>query len=282
MVNHVMPSSLKEALSCIQDGTYTLFAGGSDLMVQHRSPAQIPPYFDKNICYIAQLSELKYIKRDDDQIRIGAMTTLEEMLDSPLVPKLFKDVIKDIASPGIRYVATLGGNICNASPAGDTLVYLYAVDAKVCFESLNEKKILPIQDVIIGPRHTILKQSEMVTEIIIPQRHDQYQTWMKVGPRKADAISKVSCVGLAEIKDDIIVDFRIAWGAVYKTVLRKPEIEAHLIGINIKDIGMHIDDMLNRYDPWIQPIDDQRSTKIYRKKVAMNILQEFIETIGRR
>jgi len=281
MVNHMIPSTLEEALSIIQDGTYMILAGGTDLMVQHRSAAQTPPRFKKNVCYINHIKELNYIVTDETSLHIGALTTLETMVHSNLVPKLLKDVISDIASPGIRNLATLAGNICNASPAGDTLVYLYAVDASVCLQSIHQKRIIPIQEFIIGPRKTIIKPDEIMTEIIIPNRHDEYQKWVKVGPRKADAISKVSLIGLATCQDDTIVDFRMAWGAVYQTVLRKPDIEKQIIGTKTRDLYKIQDHIINAYDPWIQPIDDQRSTKVYRKKVAINLLIDFIASIGK-
>lgn len=279
MVNHCIPSTLNEALQCIHDGTYMILAGGTDLMVQHRSSAQTPPRFKKNVCYINHLKELKTITQDEAYIHIGAMVTYEDILHSKVIPSLFKEVIMDIASPGIRYMATLVGNIGNASPAGDALVYLYAVDALVCIESLDQKRTLPIQEVIIGPRKTVLKPNELITEIKIPIRHDLHQSWVKVGPRKADAISKVSFIGLADVKDDQIVDCRMVWGAVYNTVLRRPEIEAKIIGLKRKEISQHIHSICDAYEPWIQPIDDQRSTKVYRKKVAMNLLKDFMETL---
>lgn len=281
MVNHVIPTSLEEALSIIQDGSYMVLAGGTDLMVQHRATSQTAPQFKQNVCYISHLNELKYIAMDATSIHVGALTTLEDMLHSTLIPDVLKEVIRDIASPGIRYLATLAGNICHASPAGDTLVYLYAVDAHVCLQSQHEKRMVPIQEFIIGPRKTIIRPDEIMTEIIMPIRQDQYQTWVKVGPRKADAISKVSFVGLASRDGNKIVDFRVAWGAVYQTVLRKPDIEKTMIGMTWMDLHHHIDDIMNAYDPWIKPIDDQRSTKEYRKKVALNLLNDFIITCGK-
>lgn len=279
MVDHMIPSTLKEALSMIQDGTCMIIAGGTDLMVQHRSSAQTLPRFKKNVCYINHLKELDYIVADDGSLHIGALTTLETILHSEHVPKLLKDVIRDIASPGIRYLATLAGNICNASPAADTLVYLYAVDASVCLQSIHQKRIVSIQEFITGPRKTILKPDEIMTEIMIPIRHHDYQKWVKVGPRKADAISKVSFIGLSSCKEDSITDFRIAWGAVYQTVLRRPDIEKQLIGTKIHDLSKIQEQITRAYDPWIQPIDDQRSTKNYRKKVAINLLSDFITSI---
>ncbi|TNF07847.1 MAG: xanthine dehydrogenase family protein subunit M [Bacillota bacterium] len=276
MVEHVIPKTLREALEIINDGSFMLLAGGTDLMIQHRSSAHTPPHFNKNVCYLSNLKELKYITKDTHHIHIGAMTTFEEILSSPLIPLIFKDVIRDIASQGIRHLATLAGNIANASPAGDSLVYLYAMDAWICIESLKEQRICPITEVIIGPRKTTIKPNEIIKEIMIPVKQYHHCQWVKVGPRKADAISKVSFVGLAQIENEILKDCSFAFGAIYKTVLSKRDIDKTLIGLHTSQINQKLDEFIHLYEPWIQPIDDLRSNKNYRKQVAINLLRDFL------
>ena len=279
MVNHVIPTSLQEVLTLINEQSYILLAGGTDLMIQNRSSANLPPRFTKNVCYIAHLKELKYITKDQHFIHIGAMTTLEEILKSPLVPKLFKDVIKDIASPGIRHLATLGGNIANASPAGDTLVYLYAIGALILVESLKERRINAIDEIIVGPRKTTIQSYEIIKEILIPIKSFTHEKWVKVGPRKADAISKVSFIGLARVENHHVLSCSFAFGAIYKTVLHRPDIDALLNNIPTSELNNKVNDFIHMYEPYIQPIDDLRSTKRYRKQVAINLLKEFIMSL---
>ena len=279
MVKHVIPKSLHEVLTIIDDGSYMLLAGGTDLMIQNRSSANLPPNFNKNVCYIAHLKELKYITKDSHFIHIGAMTTFEDLLKSPLIPALFKEVIKEIASPGIRHLATLAGNIANASPAGDSLVYLYAIGALIQIESLKESRINAIDEIIVGPRKTTIQPNEIIKEILIPVKTFSHQKWVKVGPRKADAISKVSFVGLAHIEDQNITSCSLSFGAIYKTILHKPELDAMLVSTSIHELDKKIDEFIGLYEPFIQPIDDLRSTKTYRKKVAMNLLKDFLSSL---
>jgi len=279
MVKHVIPKSLQEVLTLIYDDSYMLLAGGTDLMIQNRSSANTPPHFKKNVCYIANLKELKYITKDQHFIHIGGMTTFEELLQSPLIPDVFKDLIKDIASPGIRHLATLAGNIANASPAGDSLVYLYAVGALIQLVSLKENRINSIEEIIIGPRKTAIRPHEIIKEVLIPIKTYTHQKWVKVGPRKADAISKVSFVGLAHIENHMILSCSFAFGAIYKTVLHKPEIDALLFGIHTDELVNKISSFIHAYEPYIQPIDDLRSTKVYRKQVAINLLKDFLYTL---
>ncbi len=278
MVNYFMPETLHEALHIIDEHECIILAGGTDLMIKYRSTAETPPAFQKDVCFLSQIKELKYIKKDHHFIHVGAMTTLEELMVSPVIPNLFKQVINDIAAPGIRHTATLAGNIGNASPAGDTLPYLYAIQAFLCIESIHEKKMVPIQEVILGVRRTSLKENEIIKEIMIPIHDFSVETWTKVGPRKADTISKISFIGMATIDQDIIKDFRIAFGAVDQKIVCRDDINQKLIGKLVTDYD-YIDQILSSYEPLIKPIDDHRSTKVYRKEVALNLLKDFLQKL---
>jgi CO/xanthine dehydrogenase FAD-binding subunit len=279
MVKHVIPHSYREALELIKSNDFMVIAGGTDLMVQHRSGADLPPKFPKDIIYLANLKELNYITTDAKYIHIGSMTTLEQMANSPLIPTLFKQVILDIASPGIRHLATIAGNIGNASPAGDTLVYLYAVGAKIVLESVDEIRILEISQVITGPKITIIQPNEVIKEILIPINKHTVEKWVKVGTRKADAISKVSFVGLASYEDDTITSFSIALGAIYKTVLCSQEINQIMIGMRRNEIEKNSSQIISKFEPLIQPITDQRSTDRYRKQVSINLIKDFLKSL---
>lgn len=279
MVKQVIPKTVQEALNYLYDGSYKVVAGGTDLMVQKRSTADLPPKFNSNILYAFNLEELKYVIKEEHQIRIGSMTSLETLLHHPDVPKLLKDVIFEMASPGIRNMATLAGNIANASPAGDSLVALYLLDAIVVLSSIYQNRYLPIEKVITGPRKTVIQQNELIKEIIIPNQELTKTQWVKVGGRLADAISKVSFCGAIKIEDGIIRDFRIALGAVYMTVIRDRSIEKMYKDIPLKTLKEDIHTLLAHYEQLIKPIDDQRSNKSYRHKVALNLIEDFIRTL---
>jgi CO/xanthine dehydrogenase FAD-binding subunit len=201
------------------------------------------------------------------------------LLNSSLVPKVLKDTIIEIAAPGIRHVGTLGGNIANASPAADAVCTLIALDAIVEIMSSNSIRTEKICDFIIGVKKTTLKPNEIIRSIKIPNVEHDYANFYKVGGRKADAISKVSLCVLCNVKDNIITKFRIAFGAVGPKVASNIKTDELFVGKTIDEIKNNIDDYTKKYASLITPIDDQRSTKEYRHKVALNMIKAFIETL---
>ena len=279
MVKHTIPRNLQDAINYLYQGDYQVIAGGTDLMIQKRNTADLPPLFNSNLLYVFNLDELKYVIKEENQIRIGSMTSLETLLHHEDVPQLLKDVIIEMASPGIRNVATLAGNIANASPAGDSLVALYLMDAIVVLSSMNQNRYLPIEKVILGPRKTCIQNNELIKEIIIPIHNFSKTCWVKVGGRRADAISKVSFCGAVTIEEGQIKDFRIAIGAVYMTVIRNRQIEKLYKNITVQNFKNDTNNILVHYQELIKPIDDQRSNKIYRNQVALNLIKDFVDKI---
>ena len=279
MVKHYIPSTLTEALEYIFNNETKIISGGTDLMVQRRNWAETPPKFDKDVIYIFNLKELNYIKKTDSFLHIGATTPVSNVLEHHDTPKLLKEVIKIMASPALRNIATIAGNIGNASPAGDTLPVMYLYNAKIKLETKNASRILPINEVILGPRNTILGNNEMITEIIIPLDEFTKINFTKIGGRKADAISKISFTGAINVVDSIVEDFRICFGAVGPTVVRNTDIENKYKNISLTKLKAGIANIVQDYAKIVKPIDDQRSTKEYRKKVALNLLQDFIQNI---
>jgi xanthine dehydrogenase FAD-binding subunit len=279
MVKHIIPISLRETLSYLNDGDFQVIAGGTDLMIQNRNSADLPANLKKNTLFIFNLKELNYINEDDNDIKIGAVTTYKQILSSPIIPLLMKKIIEEIGSPGIRNAGTLAGNIGNASPAGDSLVGLYLLNAKVVLVSIDGERIVPIEQIIIGPRKTTINNNELIKEIIIPKTNFTHIDWVKVGGRRADAISKVAFAGAYFVHNDIITDFRLTLGAVAPTVIRNVNLEAMLIGQKLPLKKTLIDSIIINYEKFITPIDDQRSTKEYRKYVAANLIKNFISNI---
>lgn len=277
MVRHIIPKTLKEALTYLGEGTFKIMAGGTDLMIQKRSSAGLPPKINQDVIYLFNLAELRYVSQSDGYIKIGAMTPLEDILHHQETPELLKKVIYEMASPGIRHMATMAGNIGNASPAGDSLVALYVLDAKVKLRSIAGERIVPISDVIIGVRKTIIRPDELIAEILIPIDNFDVIVWRKVGGRRADAISKVSFAALAKKRGEIIQDIRIAFGAVSPIVVRSRQIEAELNGKSITELRNMLPEILEKYAASIRPIDDQRSSAHYRQQVAANMLRHLIE-----
>jgi xanthine dehydrogenase FAD-binding subunit len=279
MVKNVIPVSLNEALNLLNERPFKIMAGGTDLMVQRRAWSQTPPEFNEDVLYIFNLEELKYIKEEDGYIVIGSTTPLEDLLYNDLTPNLLKEAIHIMASPALRHMATIAGNIGNASPAGDTLPILYALDAIIVLQNVEGVRELPINEVITGPRRHVIKQNEIIKEIKIPICVFTDSVFEKVGGRQADAISKISFTGAINIKDDKVLDFRIAFGAVSATILRRKEIETKYIGLTKEELIGKVDEIVNDFDLFVRPIDDQRSNKEYLKTVALNLRRTFVITL---
>jgi len=279
MVRHIIPSSLNEALKYLSEGTFRIMAGGTDLMIQRRSSAGTPPRFEQDILYLANLSELKYIVKSNGYIHIGSMTKLADIQKSEEAPLLLRKVVSEIGGPAIRHVSTIGGNIGNASPAGDGLVALYLLDAKIVVESVEGERLIPIEEFIVGVRKIVLRPNELIKEIVVPDTKFDYVKWVKVGGRKADSISKVSFAGAYSLKDGVIEDLRLAFGSVSATVARSRALEASCKNHKIAEIKRDLPRILEECGKIISPIDDQRSNKAYRRKVAINIAEHFLKHI---
>lgn len=276
MVDGYFPEGFSEALKILSEKDVTIYAGGTDLMVRNKNATALLPKFDKDLLYIGHIKELKEIKRSVDNIEIGAACTLASLLKEIEIPEVLKEAVRQIASPAIRNTGTIGGNICNASPAGDTLPVLYALDAKLKLTSENSCREVYIKDFILGPRKIILDKQEILESIIIPKVQFNKVYYEKVGARKASAISKLSFVGLAEVKDEKIKDIRIAIGSVAPKVVRIKTAEDMLIGRDLNEFKNKIQEITKIYSSEIVPIDDQRSTAVYRKTVALRLIQYFL------
>ena len=275
-MKNITANTLQEALEFLNEGDYKILAGGTDLMIQHRAWSNTLPKFKQDTLLIFNLPELKYIKQEDECIHIGSGMTLEELKHHELTPALLVEAIEIMASPAIRNMATIGGNIGNASPAGDSLPVFYVLNALVVLKSVESVREVPIEELITGPGRKAMQKNEMIVEIKVPINGFTATSFNKVGGRKADAISKISFAGVAKIKNNLVQDFRVAFGAVGPTVVRKTNLEANIIGLTVEDLKLNIQEILNEYSEYIRPIDDQRSNKEYRKTVAVNLLKSFI------
>ncbi len=279
MVDTFRARDLQDALQIRSDHHAVPLAGGTDLMVKYRSWPGTLPSFPWPVMFINHLPELRLLQVKQDGIHIGAGVTLTETECSNDVPEILRSAVNQMASPAVRNLGTLGGNVCNASPAGDAVCVLYALDAEVVLTSLRGSRTLSIMEFITGPGRTDLKEDELLTDIIIPDLSYNITTYRKIGTRKANALSKISFCAAAKTKLGRIDDIRVAFGAVGPTVVRSYETERTVIGMNASDLTQRLSDLRADYDAMIQPIDDQRSTAVYRKQVSLNLLDQYLQKL---
>jgi CO/xanthine dehydrogenase FAD-binding subunit len=268
--------NLAEALEIRSKVKTIVFAGGSDLMVKHRTWSGVVPDLLDTILLIGHLEQLQGITVKNNILKIGAGCTLTEILNDRRIPDCIKLPISQMASPSIRNIGTIGGNICNSSPAGDTLPMLYALDARLKIQSKNNTFSVGIADFITGPGQNKLKEDEILSQIIIPLPDYNCCFYRKVGSRKANSISKLSFFGLAKANASHILEVKIAMGAVSPTVIRSLEAEILLKGTSRSQIPQLLDKILACYDNLLNPIDDLRSTREYRKQVSRQLLEYFL------
>ena len=279
MINHYIPTTLKEALKILNEHDCYIMAGGTDLMVQKHRSSGLLPNFDKDILYVMNIKELDYIKIDSEgNLRVGAMNRYCELINSSLVPDIFKTVFKEIASPNIRNMATLVGNIANASPAGDSLLPLNLFNARVVLSSVNGNREVLVEDFIQGVRKIDRKKNELITEVIVPNCDLNFY-YRKIGSRKAETITKVSLMGGYKVEGGKVKELRIVFGSISTKVVRNHFIEEKYQGKSANELRARIDDIINEYDHEIKPITDQRSTMEYRKTVAKNLLRDFLKHV---
>lgn len=273
MVDSYYPQTFEQALAAkAQYPSLVPYAGGTDWMVTRRD--------DTPLLFLNYIPSLREIKQTPDDVVIGACCTYAQLLESDIIPDLLRQAIVEVASPAIRNMGTLGGNICNASPAGDTLPVLYILDARVVLASAGGKRELPLPSFIQGVKRTCLKPNELLESIVIPKAVFTRTYYKKVGARRAVAISKSSFAAAMRVESGVVTAMPIAFGSVATTVVRRPEIECSLIGKTPAAIRDMKDSIVEMYEPFIRPINDQRSTAGYRKRVCLNLLGDFLSQEG--
>lgn len=276
MVRAYKPENLQNALAIKKKTRVIPMGGGTDLMVKRRRGPGLTPGFEEPVMFISHLEEIKNVELDEENIRIGSACSFASLLGNDEVPQVLKTAVSGIATPAIRNMGTIGGNICNASPAGDTLPVLNAMDASVVLRSMDEERTLNLGQFITAPGTTLMKEDELLTEVVIPKRSFDIIFYRKVGT--GISISKVSFTGLAEIEKGRVKDIRISFGAVAPTVVRSRENEERLIGKTAGEIEKMIPEISSSYSVLIDPINDQRSNALYRRAVSLRLLSHFLCT----
>lgn len=271
MVNGYNPTSLKEALDIISKEEVTPYSGGTDLMIEAKE--------DAKYLFINKIPELKKIIEDEEYIYIGATCTFTDILESDITPKILKEMVAEIAAPAIRNLGTVGGNICNGSPKGDSSLIFVVTDSKLRLASNKGERIVPINEFFLGRNKTAIKSDELLVEIIMKKTGIDNYSFTKVGPRKALAIARVSFAGILDISNNKINNLSTAFGAVSDVILRRPDIDKMLIGKTIEEAKKIKEEYLEAYNKEIVPIRGRVSAE-YRKIVCMNLLKDFLESNG--
>jgi CO/xanthine dehydrogenase FAD-binding subunit len=264
------PKSLGDALKMLRDdGPLTPLAGCTDLYVA----LNFGTLKDTRFLNLWGLDALRTIEVRDGLLSIGALATHTDLIRSPLVRKrlpMLSAAAREIGGVQIQNRGTIGGNVANGSPAGDTLPVLAAADAIVVLKSAAGTRRVPFTSFYTGYRQSVRRPDELVAAFEIPPVRGR-QWFRKVGTRAAQAISKIVMAGVARPGETV----SLALGSVAPTVIRAPRTEAALAR------GARLADAQRTLGEEIAPIDDVRSTAAYRRRVAENLLARFVNDTSR-
>lgn len=277
------PTALEEAYALLADagrGVWRPLAGGTDLMVTMTGEIGEPP---ERVLDIWGLDELRGIRVEADALVIGALTTYTELRRSSEVFELAPALAEAAATIGAAQIqnrGTLGGNVVNASPAGDTLPVLLALDAEMVLGSARGERTVAAGEFWPSYRTTARRDDELLLHIRIPRVEERQVRFRKIGTRRAQAISKVVMALAWRSPGDEApwTDVRLAMGSVAATTIRVPAVESVLEASS--PTRATADAAAATLTAAIEPIDDVRSTAAYRRLVAGRVLHRLVRDEG--
>ena len=274
-MKYLRPENIDElvrVMADIEEAEVTLLAGGTDLMPRYEGGLELPGV----IIDIKRIDGLTGIKLTDENIEIGASTTVEEIRNHTALRncRALVSASQDFAGKQIRNRATIGGNICNASPAGDLLPALYVFEAVLTLVNAEGERKVKISDFIKGPGKIGLQKDEIVKSISIA-RNRRLSYFYKLGLRDSMAISVVSFAMEYKYNDNEFNYLKIAAGAVAPTVVLLNQFTGSIVA---EKSGIR--EKLALIDEDISPIDDIRATAKYRRTVLKNVIGYTLEAIA--
>jgi len=263
------PGSLDQAVALLaaEPGEARVLAGGTDLLVQLRTDLIEPAL----LVDIKRIPEMRRIAEEGGGFRVGAAATAAELKEHPRLKAVWPGLVEAanlIGSTQVQGRATMGGNLCNGSPAADSVPALIAAGAIASIAGPNGRREVPVEDIMQGPRRLALAKGEIVASFLLPPRPARTaDAYLRFIPRTEMDIAVVGCgVCLTLDASGTCTAARVALGAVAPRPLQVPEAARALVGTKL-DAGA-----LDRLDAAArgacQPIDDKRGTREYRTKVA--------------
>ena len=271
------PRTLAEAYALLAEGDRRPLAGGTDALVERAAGVGTTGrYLD-----LAGLAKLRGIRSADGALILGAGTTYAELRRDPLVAEhapVLAALAAEVGAAQIQNRGTLGGNVATASPAGDSLPVLLALDAEIVVGGVRGERTVPAATFFPAYRRTALAADELILRIVVPIRPDRTVVFRKVGTRRAQAISVVVMAVAWRVEDGRWRDVRVALGSVAPTPIRARATEATLEGaLPVAEIAALAAATLTAE---ITPIDDVRSSAEYRRTVAGRVLHRIVRDAG--
>ena len=264
----IVPTTVDEAIGILgeRQEKVRILAGGTDILVEMKCTDRGA----ETLIKINRLSELNFITYNSERgLTIGALTTIRAIADSPVMKQsypLMIDAARDFANIQIMNMGTIGGNVCNASPAGDFLPCLLAMNAEVVLRSSAGQRDVKISEFFTGPRKSQIMPGEIAVAITVPKLSTQHSSGFIRFTRTAEDLAKVSAAVVLKIEDGKFSDVRVALGSVAPTPIRVPEAEDFLKNQEVTDAIISVAAKIAKAG--IKPISDFRSTADYRTEIT--------------
>jgi len=281
--NYRSPLQLEDAVRILADGNVTILCGGTDLALQTETGRR---QYARTLMNIRRIEGLSGTGVVDGRVRIGALTTVTGIMKDDLIRELapvLAETADCFASDQIRNAASIGGNICNASPAGDMIIPLLVLDAEIelaCWkDGAVATRLVPLDGFFTGPGKTVKQDNELLTAVLFNKPDDNFVAcFKKSGPRPALEIAAVSLAVGGELKDNRLRNVRVAMGAVGPAPLRARRLEAYLEGkpLNADNIKMAAETAADD----ARPIDDIRASIWYRNHLIRIYTEELLHRVA--
>jgi CO/xanthine dehydrogenase FAD-binding subunit len=278
LASYQRPRSLGSALEALAAAPRTVLAGGTDYY-----PARVGEPCDEDILDITALDELRGIAERDDHWRIGALTSWSALRRAELPPwfRGLQLAAREVGGEQIQNAGTVGGNLCNASPAADGVPPLLALDATLELASLEGVQRLPLDAFILGNRQTALRPDQLLSAVLVPKPAAARAAghFVKLGARRYLVISIVMVGAALEVgQDGRVAVARIAVGACAPVARRLPAAEQALAGAPCDDrLGALLQP---EHVGGLSPIDDLRASAVYRSDVALTLLRRAVTELA--
>jgi CO/xanthine dehydrogenase FAD-binding subunit len=275
--DYVAPQRLEEVMDILHEygEKAKVLAGGTDMVLFMERGRWRPQL----VVDIPRVEPFVGIRLQDHHLHIGSRTTMRELETSPLVTKhvpLLAQAAGEVGSVQIRHLATIGGNIGTASPAGDTLPALLALDASVRLQSKRGERLVPLTEFFVGPGQTVLQPDEVITEVLVPLPPKQTKgAFYKLAIRRYMDIAIVDVAVLLTVNSDgAIINARIALGAVAPTPIRAYEAEERLKGYPLDELLAK--EAAELAQQAARPITDQRGSAEYRRLMVERLTRRLL------
>ncbi len=274
------PKTVEEAVALLEQyqQNCAVIAGGTDVVIELNERHKTP----EHVISIDKIDSLRYVKEEDGMVKIGALTTFDDLENNEYVqknlPALYETAIH-VGSPQIRNLGTIGGNVVNASVAGDSPTTFLTYGASVVLKSAQGERVMTIEDFNKGPGNCQIRPDELLTEVCFPALgKDEAVGYFKIGKRKSLAIVVLAVsIYVKRTADNKVEDCRVVLGAVSKHPMRAPELETALKGRSLN--AKELDALLPQFTDTVQAAIATRPSVVYKREGVRGAARRCFEQI---